>query len=815
MADRIKGITIEIDGNATPLQKSLEGVQKSLKDTQSKLRDVNKLLKGDPSNINLLKQKQDLLNKAIQDTKEKLDKEKEALAQLKNADQTPEVKAQMEALERQISADEQSLKKLKDEAKDFGSVAKQAMQAAGDKVKEFGDKVSAVGDKVKGVGEDLTKNVTGPIVALGGASVAAFNEVDAGLDTIIQKTGATGESAEEMGEIMQNLATSIPTDFQTAGDAIGEVNTRFGLTGTDLQNLSGQFIKFAQLNNTDVSTSIDNVQKALAAYGLGAEDAGAYLNRLNKTGQDTGVNVDSLAQGIVSNATAFKEMGLNIDEATVFMGQLEKSGANSETVLNGMRKALKNATEQGIPLDQALSDLQDTILNGKDGMDGLTAAYDLFGKSGDQIFGAVKDGTVDFTNLKGSVESAAGSVNETFEGTLDPIDKWKTTMNELKGTLAEVGASLMETLEPVLVQVGQVIADLKAKWDELSPETQQAIIKAALIAAAIGPVLVVIGTLISSIGSIISLGGTLISSIGALASPVGLVIGVIALLVAAGVALYQNWDKIKEWAGNLKDSIIEAWNNIKTGVSNAITAVKDKVTAVWNAIKTTVTNVVNGIKNTITSVWEGIKSTVTNITEGMRSMISGKLDAIKAKYEANGGGLKGIASATMEGIKQYFTLGFDALNTITGGRLEGLKNKVKNIFESIKNTIHNIVNGIKGVFNFSWHLPRPKLPHISVSWSSVGGIVNIPHFGISWYKKAYENPFLFSSPTVVGNRGFGDGQGSEIVYGHEQLLKDIATAAGNTTINVYASEGMNVNQLADAVQARLALVQRQRMAANA
>ena len=160
---------------------------------------------------------------------------------------------------------------------------------------EVSKKVGAVGDALEKTGENLTKYLTGPIVAICGASVKAFTEVDEGLDTIMLKTGATGEQAEAMGEIMENLATSIPTDFQTAGEAIGEVSTRFGVTGDELENLSGQFIKFAQLNDSDVSTSIDTVQKALSAYGLGAEDAAAYLDRLNKVGQETGVSVNSLS----------------------------------------------------------------------------------------------------------------------------------------------------------------------------------------------------------------------------------------------------------------------------------------------------------------------------------------------------------------------------------------------------------------------------------------------------------------------------------------------------------------------------------------
>ena len=260
---------------------------------------------------------------------------------------------------------------------------------------------SAIGGKTSAVGAALNKNITVPMLAVGTASVAAWKSVDAGMDAVAAKTGATGETLTAMQDSVKNLAAQIPTSFENAGNAVGEVNTRFGLTGQALEDLSAQFIKFADLNSTDVSSSIDTVQKALSAFGLGAEDASGLLDTLNAVGQQTGVSMDSLTSGLIQNGTAFQELGLSVDQSVLLMGQLEKSGANSETVMNGLRKALKNAAADGVPLNEALSNLQDSILNGTDSMDGLTAAYDLFGKSGDQIYGAIKNGTLDWTPPSG------------------------------------------------------------------------------------------------------------------------------------------------------------------------------------------------------------------------------------------------------------------------------------------------------------------------------------------------------------------------------------------------------------------------------
>ena len=354
---RIKGITIEFDGNTTKLQKSLSGLDKSLKTSQNNLKDINKLLKLDPKNTELLTQKQKNLKKAIGETKERLDKLKGAQSQVKEGTD------EWDSLQREIIATEQDLKGLEEEHKEFGSVANQKINAVGDSIKELGSKISEVGDKISGFGTNVTTHVTAPIAAVGGASIAAFKSVDTGMDTIIKKTGATGETAEEMRGILERLATSIPTDFETAGAAIGEVNTRFGVTGDELEELSAKFIKFADLNDTDVSSSIDSVQAAMAAFNLDSSEAGNVLDMLNKAGQDTGVSLDTLTGQLLTNSASFDELGMDINQSIGFLSQLEKNGLDTSTVLGGMKKALQNATKEGKPMNEALAELQEKMQN--------------------------------------------------------------------------------------------------------------------------------------------------------------------------------------------------------------------------------------------------------------------------------------------------------------------------------------------------------------------------------------------------------------------------------------------------------------------
>lgn len=553
----IKGITIEFDGDTTKLGKALKKVNDEAKGVDKDLKAVNKSLKFNPKSTELIAQKQTLLKDKIEQTKKQLDAFKAAEKSMK-ANGVDETSQEFMEVRRNIIEAESKIKHFNTELEKTKRM----------KLDQLSQSFKGVGSKISSVGKSLTTHVTLPILAVGGAAIKAFNEVQEGMNVVAKKTGATGEELDKMQESARNLAKSLPTDFETAGEAIGEVNTRFGLTGDTLEEVSEQYIKFAKVNDTDLTNAIDTTQKALSAFGESAEDAPDLLDALTRASQKSGANVDTLASGLIQNAAAFQQLGLGIDESVSLMAQLEKSGANSETVMQGMRKALKNAAKEGIPLDQALSDLQNTIKNGKGSMDGLTAAYDLFGKSGDQIFNAVKNGSLDFSDLTANVDSTKGALDAVFEETLTPAEKFQTTLNTMKDVGYDLGQRLMELLIPVLEKISEGMERISAWWDTLDPDTQDMIIKIGLVVAAIGPLLGVIGSIASGIGSLISL-------FPLLASPVGIAVAAFGGLVAAGVAIYKNWDKIKKKAAAFRDKIIEIFETIKEKVGAAWKKIKD------------------------------------------------------------------------------------------------------------------------------------------------------------------------------------------------------------------------------------------------
>ena len=653
MAKKIKGITIELGGDTSKFQKALTSAESAIKQTQRELKSLDKALKIDPGNSEMLARKQELLNRVYDETNNKLNTLKDAYKKaLDPAERTAAIEKvnnkiqeqqkriedataamagldkgteeyrqqqteidkanraiesynqqideinanhQAEALKAEIMETEAALKSAKKEAEGFGSVFAQQAAAAGASLQEIGGKLTSVG-------EGMTKSVTAPIAGVAAASVAAWSEVDKAYDVLIAKTGATGEAFEGLKGVTESIATTIPTSFDTAAQAVGEVNTRFGVTGQELETLSAQFVKFAKLNNTDVSASVDGVQSALNAFGLGAESASAFLDYLNMVGQNTGVSMDTLTSGLISNGTAFQALGLDIAGATSLLGALEVAGIDSSTVMTGLSKAQADAMQTG-------ATLQDTLTQA---FSSAGDAIDIFGaKAGPKLYEAMQNGVIsisDFTANTDGLSAAVGNLSDTYEATISPLDQMTTTMNDLKAT----GADIVESAGPLLVDILQRIAEavkgVNELWTSLDDDQKQNIITLLAVVATIGPLLVVIGKVATGIGALLKLAplisaamatvsgfitATLIPTIGGIITAAAPILAsaapfaaLAAALVAAGWLVVNNWDTIKETFLNIvediKTGVVDKFERIKNFIGDAIERIKGLFDFEWH-----------------------------------------------------------------------------------------------------------------------------------------------------------------------------------------------------------------------------------------
>lgn len=554
--------------------------------------------------INQIVQAQKTLSAEMKKTESAFDKN--ASAQEKNA-------ARQKILEQQVNKQKEKLKELNhmlDEAsKKYDEDSKQVQSwkeavanaeaelnrlnaeldktkpTVGEKLQEAGKNIQNAGQKISSVGDTLTKNVTVPLMAIGAASIAAYTEVDDAMDIIVKKTGATGDELKSMEKSAKSIAKTIPTSFEKSAKAVGEVNTRFGVTGEELEDLSTYFLEFADLNDTDVSNSVDKVQKSMKAFNVGTKDAKKVLDVMNATGQRTGVSMDTLSTSMVKNAASLQEMGLNIYQATEFLGDLEVSGADSATVMQGLKTALKNAADEGVTLPEKLSEFESIMNSSASDTEKLNAAIEIFGsKAGPTIYEACKNGGLSFQQLDEDATKYFGNVQNTYESTLGPESSLTTTMNSLKATGAEVGETLLTILEPAVSAVGGYISELGEWYNSLDSTTQQTVSKVALATAAGGPILSAFGRVIDGAGKVVSGIAPMaesLGSLGAYAGPIALVAGAVG--VVAYTMATSHW-KIPDYDQLMADS--EALGAKIESIQTKVDSVSSYLNSVTLSVKT-------------------------------------------------------------------------------------------------------------------------------------------------------------------------------------------------------------------------------------
>lgn len=494
-SQRVKGISIEIDGNTTPLQKALDEVDKSLSTTQKSLKDVEKLLKFDPKNTELLAQKQQLLKKAVIDTKERLKELKEAQKQMdeNGVDKNSE---QYQALQREIIATEQQLKKAEAAQDAFNKeMSEGAEEATKQKMslKELGDMAQTVSDK--------TRALSTGAAAVGTAFLGMAYKAGTTADDLLTLSRNTGFSVEELQKM------------QYASDIVD----------VSMDQMTG------------------SLQKLVKQMGSG-----------NKAFETLGVSITD-------------ENGNMRDAVDVWYDSLEALSH------------VENATER----DQI--------------------AMELFGKSAMDLSGIVDDGGEALKALGQEAEDMGLILGEDAVSNAakfnDELDKLK---NQATQAFFEAGASLSDTLLPLLGDLIDKVSEVIQWFSDLDGDTQLLILTILGLVAAISPV----AGLISSVVTVV---GGLSAAFTFFLSPAGLVIAIIGALIAAGIAIMQNWDSVKAKLAELGNWFKTTWTNIYSTVSGVINNIASVVSDKWNNIKQTISNAINGAKDAVSSAINAIK----------------------------------------------------------------------------------------------------------------------------------------------------------------------------------------------------------------
>ncbi|MBQ1617028.1 MAG: phage tail tape measure protein, partial [Ruminococcus sp.] len=537
---KIKGLTVEIGGDTTKLGKAIDDSKKKSKSLQTELKQVEKLLKLDPKNVELVAQKQKILAEQVEETKKRLSLLKDEQSKVNQLFKNGEIgEEDYRKYRRDVEQTEITLKNLETQLKTTGDQFAEMQRKSGaatfrnaeNKVEHFKGKVKdmtdaalenaqklsegfdKVGDGLEKAGSVLNKGSAAAAAVLAG-SVAAFKDLDDGYDVIVKKTGAANEKFDSLKKTADELFSGSTFDMTDIGNAIGEVNTRFGFTEDKLRSVTEQYLQFAKINDADVSDSVSKTARIMQAWNLSAENLPDLLGMITAKGQETGAAVGSLMDKVLDNNATFKEMGLSLEESITLMAQFEKNGVNDSTALTAMKAAVKNAAKEGKSLSEWLTQTVDDIKNASSETEALQKATELFGTKGAaEMANAIREGRINFDKLSGSMTEYKDTVKNTYTATLDPLEESKQVLNNLKLAGADLAATALKEGQPLIDDVIKGIKGITDWFKKLDPEQKKVLTKAIEITAVVGPGVTILGKLTKGVGSFVGTGAKMVKSL--------------------------------------------------------------------------------------------------------------------------------------------------------------------------------------------------------------------------------------------------------------------------------------------------------------
>lgn len=751
MASKIQGITIEIGGNTTKLGNALEAVNKKSKSLQSELKGVQTLLKLDPGNVTLLKQKQDLLNQSIAECREKLNTLRSTQMQVQEQFDKGEItQEQYREFQREIVATEVKLKNLEKQARQFGSVGAQQIAAMGAKMKATGDSITGVGKKFTVVSAVASAGLTGIT-----ASAINFESAWTGVTKTVDGT------EQELAEIKQGLldlsesTASSATDIAAVAEAAGQLGVKteniLSFTETmvrlgDSTNLSADEAStaIAQLYNimgSDINT-VSQFGSALVALGNNAATTEADIMNMASRIASSGSQVGLTEQEVLALAASLSSVGLEAEGGgsaiSAVITQIDKDVAlNSDTLSTWASVAGMSITDfKNLWQNDAMSAIQSVVSGMGDasaGGENLNVILDDLGVTSLRQTDTMKRLSGASELMSEMVDLSNQSWQENTALTEESEKRYQTAgskIQQLKNTIQELCVKLGEILLPIVQKITDAVSKFVNWLTNLSPTAQKVILIVLGLVAAIGPLLITIGKLVSSIGSIMTFAPKVVSMFKLIKTAVSSLFSVFAanpiilVIVAIVAAVVLLWNKC-EWFRNLvmglfeaiKGAVIAVWENIKTvwdSVYPYFVALWEGIKAVFSVVATVIGGFFQAAWNAIKLVWDIVVGYFTAIWEAIKAIFSVVATVIGGFFQAAWNGITII----WDTVSTYFSTIWEGIKSI----FSGVASFFKNVFSSAWNGIKSIFSGVSGFFQNIWNTIKNMFTNIGTTiGNAIGG----------------------------------------------------------------------------------------------
>ena len=562
--------------------------------------------------------------------------------------------------------------------------------------------------------------------------------------------------------------TDILTDVQNATNGMGDAQRAAALSST----FTADSTKGLNLIMNEGMENIAGYEEALRSSTGTAKDMAATMN-------------DNLAGDLANLNSAFEELKLKIYDSAE----------------EPLRSLAQYTTNKVIPAVTNLVENMDTVAPV---LAGVATALGVL-KAEMAITGLIKSASKSWELYKAKTEGATVAqwlLNEAqiaspmmiyaalIAGVVVALVGLWNTNEDFRNKVIEIWNNVKETIGSVIDSIKQFFVNfgesISQTWENIKTAVSE---KIQSIKDTITNVFNTVADTVSQIWETIK-------------NVITVALMMIGEIISAAVQIITiPWMFIWE---NCKEYIISAWEAIKSAVSSALDAISNVISTVWNAIvaflspilesiKSVVSTAWNGIKTVTSTVWNAIKSVVSTILDAIKSVISSVLNAaksvvtsvlnaIKSVFTSIWESIKSVVTNALNGVKSSISSGMNSAKSTVSSVLDAIKSKFTSIWDTCKSVVSNAISHIKSAMNFSWSLPKLKLPHFSIDGSFSLNPPSVPHFNVDWYKKAMDDGMIMNQPTVFGynpktNSFLAGGEaGSETVVGTESLMNMIDVA---------------------------------------
>ena len=694
--------------------------------------------------------------------------------------------------------------------------AETALDRISDAAEETADSLEDVGDSAEGAGGTTEKSgnrMSSAFKKIGSAVVAAFavdKIVDFGKSVVdASATVAAEQSAFE--QIMGDYSNNAQAKINEIADATGMVSTRLtpymtsmtakfkglGYDIDDATTLAQNGLTLAADAAAFWDKSLEDSMGALNSFINGSYEGGEAIGLF---ANDTQLASYAVKQGIVSetkewaNLDEAKKQATRLQYAQDMMkasgatGQAAKEAdqyANVQANLNEKWRQFKAQIGDpilqnvAIPAMDKLSGLVDKLSGGFDRLKNSSNVVAEMGEMFSELVSKVQEA---IPKVVSKVSGMMGKIGDTIKDNLPSIAAKGLDMVEgFVDTIAENLPNLIQAGVGMLKNIAKGISDTLPVLIEKIPTI---VSKIANLINDNAPTILAAG-----VNIIVTLAKGLINAIPTLIANIPQIIQAIWDTFTA-----FNWLNLgKTLIGGIKNGVTNAgtglknavkniFEHIKNTVSNLSTSAKNIAMSIWNGMKSGVSNIASGLKNFIVGIWNGIRSMTSSIFGGVKQIAMTIWNAIKSSISSVVNGIKSVVSSVWNAIRSTTSSVFNSIKSTASSVWNSIKSAIETPINAAKNAVKSAIDKMKSFFDFSWSLPPIKLPHISIKGEFSLKPPSVPSFGIEWYKKAMNNPVMFTRPTIFGMdpitgnvRGAGEA-GAEIMIGRDTMLGMIKEA---------------------------------------